>query len=283
MEYGIIQNLVRATGRGIWYLADPVEDNPRHSWDDYKENYHSTLVASLLQLEVAQYEITPWPERVFSYPTPDVEDPGGSSIPKPYAQELQQVFNALKDIKQDQIEWLSGTSPKLGVVMSDSLTFQRGVPNASDQEFGHFFGLAMPFIKRGMLIQQNEFRHVRDWWSSGGMNYTTPREHLFEMLGFSTRFSTQSQGGTNIIGKGRVLYLPVSPNNLTRDPLSTHQLYEAVVLAIPEKTWHPEGFISLRRGPHLVAAGIDETEPGVSMRSFEGSFVLDAGSHTLTV
>ena len=36
LEYGAMQNLVHATGRTIWYLDDPVEDNPRHDWTDYR-------------------------------------------------------------------------------------------------------------------------------------------------------------------------------------------------------------------------------------------------------
>ena len=27
LEYGSMQNLVRSTGRSVWYLADPIEDN----------------------------------------------------------------------------------------------------------------------------------------------------------------------------------------------------------------------------------------------------------------
>ena len=49
LEYGAMQNLVRATGRTVWYLNDPVEDNPNHDWADYRRNWESTLVASLLQ------------------------------------------------------------------------------------------------------------------------------------------------------------------------------------------------------------------------------------------
>ena len=64
LEYGAMQNLVRSTGRNVWYLADPIEDNPNHDWGDYRRNYHATLIASLLQPEVSQYEVIPWPERV---------------------------------------------------------------------------------------------------------------------------------------------------------------------------------------------------------------------------
>jgi hypothetical protein len=65
LEYGAMQNLVRSTGRSVWYLDDLVEDNPGHDWTDYRSNWESTLTASLLQSDVWRYEVAPWPERVF--------------------------------------------------------------------------------------------------------------------------------------------------------------------------------------------------------------------------
>ncbi len=66
LEYGAMQNLVRASGRRVWYLNDPVEDNPKHSWQDYRSNWESTLTASLLHGEVWRFEVMPWPSRVFN-------------------------------------------------------------------------------------------------------------------------------------------------------------------------------------------------------------------------
>lgn len=152
LEYGAMQNLVRATGRTVWYLNDPIEDNPNHDWDDYKRNWESTLTASLFQPEVWQYEVAPWPERIFNgrYPrSAKREDRKG--IPPEYATELQTVMNALNDMKQARIEWDCGTTG-IGVVASDSLMFQRGEPTPSDPHLGNFYGLAMPLIKRGMPI-----------------------------------------------------------------------------------------------------------------------------------
>ena len=42
LEYGAMMNLVRATGRRVWFLNDPVEDNPGHDWTDYRVNWEST-------------------------------------------------------------------------------------------------------------------------------------------------------------------------------------------------------------------------------------------------
>jgi hypothetical protein len=66
LEYGAMQNLVRSTGRSVWYLNDPIEDDPNHGWDDYQRNWECTLTASLFQPEVWRYEVAPWPERIFN-------------------------------------------------------------------------------------------------------------------------------------------------------------------------------------------------------------------------
>ncbi|MDF2719316.1 MAG: hypothetical protein K0R28_6241, partial [Paenibacillus sp.] len=91
LEYGIMQELTRGTGREMWFLHDPIEDNPRYSWSDYRKNYRSTVVASLLHPGVNQYEVCPWPRRVFegTYPTEDGQ--GKESIPGDYATVLLTV------------------------------------------------------------------------------------------------------------------------------------------------------------------------------------------------
>lgn len=160
LEYGVMQNLVRATGRGVWYLNDPIEDNPNHDWQDYRVNWESTLTASLLQPEVWQYEVAPWPERIFNgrYPRSAPRDQR-QPIPPAYATELQTVMNALNDMKQPRVESDCGTTG-LGVLVSDSLMFQRGEPTPSDLHLGHVYGLALPLLKRGMPVAPVQLENV---------------------------------------------------------------------------------------------------------------------------
>lgn len=160
LEYGAMQNLVRATGRRVWYLNDPIEDNPNHDWEDYRVNWESTLVASLFQPEVWQYEVAPWPERVFGgrYPKkakPEEREP----IPPVYATELQTVFNALNDLKQSPVTWDCGTA-RLGVMVSDSLMFERGEPTPSDPHLSQVYGLALPLLKAGMPVTPVQLENV---------------------------------------------------------------------------------------------------------------------------
>ena len=76
IEYGQMLSMVRPTGRTVWFLADPVEDNPNHTWTDYEYNYKLTLAASLFWPEVYQYEVLPWPDRIFEgrYPVEGSEE-----------------------------------------------------------------------------------------------------------------------------------------------------------------------------------------------------------------
>ncbi|MGA2244788.1 MAG: hypothetical protein ABSH48_07315 [Verrucomicrobiota bacterium] len=160
LEYGAMQNLVRATGRSVWYLNDPIEDNPEHDWADFRVNWESTLTASLFQPEVSTYEVAPWPERIFTgrYPHPRSGKGTGSireklekPIPPAYATELQTVFNTLNDMKQARVQWDCGTTG-LGVLISDSLMFQRGEPTPSDPWLGNVYGLAMPLLMHGLPV-----------------------------------------------------------------------------------------------------------------------------------
>jgi hypothetical protein len=159
-EYGALSNLVRSTGKRMWYLNDPVEDNPRFCWTDYRTNWESTLVASLLWPDVWRFEVAPWPNRVFKgrFPIKNLRDlaqgetVGSEAIPATYATELLTVFNELNNMNQRDITWDCGTRG-IGILISDTMMFQRGRPNQSEENCGSFFGLAMPLIKRGSPVE----------------------------------------------------------------------------------------------------------------------------------
>ena len=70
-EYAACTAIVRGTKQRAWMLADPIEDNPSYSWEDYRVNWECTVTGSLLVADSVDFEIMPWPRRVFmgSYPT----------------------------------------------------------------------------------------------------------------------------------------------------------------------------------------------------------------------
>jgi hypothetical protein len=153
LEYGQMQNLVRASGRTMWYLNDPVADDPHSPWSYYRRNWESTMVASLMQPEVWRYEVAPWPERVFKgkYPRHGKKpDSQSKPIPADYAVELQAVWRAMEDMKQPDWKWEAAGTQGLGVLVSDTMMFQRYGPQKSDPDLSSFFGLAMPLVASGV-------------------------------------------------------------------------------------------------------------------------------------
>ena len=64
VEYGSMESMTAPTGRKMTFLTDPIEDQPR-DWSDYKKNYEATFTAQLLYPRISNYEIMPWPERIY--------------------------------------------------------------------------------------------------------------------------------------------------------------------------------------------------------------------------
>lgn len=154
LEYSSMYSMVAPTGRTVYFLADPVEDDPNHTWDDYRQNYERVVAASLLFPEVVHFEVMPWPDRVMQH-----EYPAGTyakdsettkmTIPSSYASELMNVVNALQELQPGPWEWQSG-SADVGLLMSDSMMFQRGHQWGVQGTFSDFFGIAMPLVKNGI-------------------------------------------------------------------------------------------------------------------------------------
>ena len=181
LEYGVMQELVRGTGRRMWFLHDPIEDNPRYGWDDYKKNYLMTVTASLLHPKINDYEITPWPRRVYngSYPS---GSPDAMPIPGDYASLLCSLYQTLGDMPlgTEKPKRKNG-APRIGVLISDSSLWQRTYTDdmkahddslAEDDPavresfrvsaaFPDFYGLAMPLVKRGAAVRPVVADNVR--------------------------------------------------------------------------------------------------------------------------
>jgi hypothetical protein len=163
LEYGQMLSMVKPTGRKVWFLTDPVEDNPNRTWADYKLNYEATVIASLMWPEVHRFEVMPWPNRIFRGTYPDAEMTEQASarvgIAADYATQILIVINALNDMKQDDIRYDTGTRG-IGVVVSDSMMFQRADPTPSDADLSFFYGLALPLLKHGVPVEVAQFENA---------------------------------------------------------------------------------------------------------------------------
>ena len=142
LEYGIMQELVKGTGRRMWFLHDPIEDSPKYTWENYEYNYLKTVIASLLHPGIHHYEICPWPTRFLNckrpmaqpYWTPEqkdetmVETEDSKFITQRYTTLLSSVFQLLSDMDQEEYAF-EGVNSGVGVLMADSGLFQRTMPD----------------------------------------------------------------------------------------------------------------------------------------------------------
>lgn len=183
LEYGIMQELVRGTERRMWFLHDPIEDNPNYDWDDYRNNYYKIVTASLFHPAVHRYEISPWPNRVFNGSYPKKNGQGKEAIPPDYATSLLILMNTLRDFDQSEIEWVGKMAP-IGVLLADSTMFQRNHPDilgedgsqkydGTDAEmlkgdkaqelldWSEFYGLTFPLLKSGIPVRPVQLDNIR--------------------------------------------------------------------------------------------------------------------------
>ena len=152
LEYGSMESMTRPTGRKMFFLTDPIEDWPR-DWGDYKKNYQATFTAQLLYPMVDNYEVMPWPDRIYEglYKTSANSDKK-ERIPRFYSTQMQVMVNSLNQIPQSDNR-VNGSSG-IGVVMANSLMFQRFPTHGGyeDPQLSNFYGQTFPLLKRGVPV-----------------------------------------------------------------------------------------------------------------------------------
>jgi hypothetical protein len=179
LEYCCMKSMTAPTGRKLFFENDPVEDT-RRDWSDYKKNYQTTFTAELFFPDIDNYEVMPWPDRIFDgkYFTSRTSNER-SGMPRSYSTQMMVMINSLNDIKTSANR-TSGTQG-ISVLMGNSMMFQRlpthddgkawadpyfsnfyetsgmfnRVPTNNklmDPQLSNFFGQAMPFLKRGVPV-----------------------------------------------------------------------------------------------------------------------------------
>ena len=152
LEYGSMVSMTAPTGRKVMFLTDPIEDLAR-DWGDYKRNYQATFTAKLLYPMVADYEVMPWPERIYTHPYKVANSDKQVLIPQFYSTQMQIMINALNDmpLSTNKVSGVNG----IGVLMSNTLMFQRFPTHNGfeDPQFSNFYGQTFPLLKRGIPVQ----------------------------------------------------------------------------------------------------------------------------------
>ena len=167
LEYGSMESMTAPTGRKLFFLTDPIEDNARLDWGDYKVNYEATFTAKLLYPNIADYEVMPWPDRIYEgLRRTSAVDSTRITIPRPYSTQMQIMINTLNHmpLSDNKLNGAQGIS----VMMSNSLMFQR-FPNHDgyeDPDFSNFYGQTLPLVKRGVPVKTLHIENVSypDTW-----------------------------------------------------------------------------------------------------------------------
>ncbi len=296
LEYGCMVSMTAPTGRSLWLLTDPIEDGVR-DWEDYRKNYQATFTAQLLYPQVANYEIMPWPARIYErlYPV----SPGSSEmskIPASYATMMQVMTNALQQMPQ-----APERKADISVLMANSLMFQR------DSTLSDFFGLAMPLLKRGTPVgishienlgypkaldgtrlllmsyanmkplDPEAHKHLAEWVSRGGKLlycgtdsdpfqqvqewWNTDHNHYAapaDHLFELMGIPASAPAGTYSFGQGTVCILRQDPKDFVWTKGGEKPLLKAVERLLgPLKVTNA---LVQERGPYLIAAVLDESQ-----------------------
>jgi hypothetical protein len=127
----------------------------------------------------------------------------------------------------------------------------------------------------GVLIvcdaDADPYLRVREWWNTNGRDYATPREHLFEQLGLPAPVAADQ---FHPVGKGGLIWLRERPAACSASAAGAAKVVEAVKSAASAAglKWRETNYLLLRRGPYVIAAGLDESIGG-EPRKLSGRFV----------
>lgn len=152
LEYGSMESMTEPTGRKLFFLTDPIEDWPR-DWADYRVNYQATFTAQLLYPRIANYEVMPWPDRIYEGLFLNPASGERERISRDYSTQMQVMIDALgrMPVSDNRVSGSDG----ICVLMCNSLMFQRGVRHEGydDPQFSNFYGQTFPLVKRGVPVK----------------------------------------------------------------------------------------------------------------------------------
>ncbi len=274
--YDYFVQLVHGTGKKLWLLVDPVEDNPHHSWADFRSWYQQCTVAMLMMREVNAYEVMPWPERIFlpiSF-TPGIDDLADNPTPPDYFTLVLSITQALQEMPEGG-EWITDTPDAgLGIAVADSAMWQ---PN-EEYALQGLFGLRMPLLERGIMARNFVLERVGDPAYADQFKtivLSCEDGDLYDPMMPLKLAAWVQRGGILIVfgqeawvteltkdsGAGRVLADEASPGDFA-DPIEFETIYKPLLEEAGICCERRDGF-AMRRGDYVVAYALNEKFPMV--------------------
>jgi hypothetical protein len=159
LEYGSMESMTAPTKRKLFFLTDPIEDFAR-DWGDFKRNYQATFTAQLLYPMIADYEVMPWPDRIYQGLYQKANSNEKETIPRFYSTQMQVMVNSLNQmpLSDNRVNGTSGIS----VLMANSMMFQRFPMHKGyeDPQLSNFYGQVLPLLKRGVPVKTIHIENV---------------------------------------------------------------------------------------------------------------------------
>ena len=204
---------------------------------------------------------------MFQRGEPNPSDPDMSSL-YGLALPLIKRGTALEMVQMERIDG-SGYLGDLKVLL---LTYEGQKPPAAS-----IHEQLAEWVRNGHVLiifgKGDAYNTVREWWNQDEADYASPQEHLTELLGLGRNPSA----GEYTCGEGWVILDPSSPAGLAHDPQGWSQVIARTREAcqLLNHPWYEAPVLVLRRGPYVIAAGMDEvdhSEPKVLPGNFVDLF-----------
>ena len=132
------------------------------------------------------------------------------------------------------------------------------------------------WVKRGGVLvfcdkDADPYLKVREWWNSDGNHHATPREQLFEQLGLGDSVATKQ---FIPVKAGGLIWLHDRPADLTTSAEGAAKVIAVAKLAAKQTglKWRETNYLQLRRGPYVIASGLDESI-AAEAHELQGRFV----------
>lgn len=306
LEYGCMESMTRPTHRKVFFLTDPIEDQAR-DWQDYKKNYQATYTAEILFPQNNNYEVMPWPDRIYegTYRM-EANNNKEEHIPRFYSTQMQVMIHALNDIplSTNRVSGSQGVS----IMMANSLMFQRSpqaIGGYDDPQLSDFYGEALPLLKRGVPVSITHLENTAypDTWKGIKvllMTYSNMKpldSHAHTdianwvkhggVLIYSSRDSDPfqsvqewwNQGGNHFTGPSQHLF---SLMNIPQDASAGRYKYGKGVVYVVRQD--PKEFVLKAGGDNdlisLIRKAYEQDTKGGKLE-FKNTFYLDRGPYAI--
>ncbi|WP_146683753.1 hypothetical protein [Limihaloglobus sulfuriphilus] len=147
--YDYFVQLTAASGKKLWLLVDPVEDDLNRTWQQYENWYRQSIAAMLSMPDVDSYQILPWPERIFE--DLGFATGGGTPAPEDFRIRILTITQVLQEIQkggQWHVDGVNQPTQRIGAAVADTMMWQTG----GYPRLQNAYGLLIPLIQKGVPI-----------------------------------------------------------------------------------------------------------------------------------